>query len=990
MYEKLTHREHVLRRPDTYIGTLEYDETLGMSQGLYKIIDEIIVNAFDEYVRNPKSNEIRLETDGTRVRVMNSACIPSVEDAQLIFGHLLTSSNYDDSKDRFTGGRNGYGAKLTNIYSKIFTVTSSVSSRGEEYEITWRDNMSLMDPPKIRKYSKKSDWLCIEFVPDSVRLGSFSTDTLKRRMIEIGLWGPKVYFNGENISQTFKDYVGEFDASHKQKNWEIYLRKGSEGDVSFVNGVATRKGGTHVEHVLSVISKALGFKVKNHITLFIKVSINKPEFSTQTKDECTSRITDPVEFKPAFIRTVKALGIQNEVDSKKLKKSDGSKRNKITGIPKLDDANWAGTPKSERCTLIITEGDSAKALAVAGLSIVGRDMYGVFPLKGKPKNVRDASVSKLESNNEFSNLKKILGLKQGEVYTNTKKLRYGRLMIMTDADLDGSHIKGLVLNMFEFFWPSLLDIGFVSALVTPVIKADSDWFFTEDDFRTSHKTYKKIKYYKGLGTSTSLEAKEYFKKIESLTVTFQPDSKTKESMNLAFAKNMSPSRKIWLKEYMGLVNKPSIAYGKVQTVHISDFIHKDQVKFSEEDIKRSIPHIADGLKPCQRKVIFACLKKNLEKDSTVAQLSGYIGEVSAYHHGEASLHGTIIGLAQTFTGSNNVNLLVPSGQFGSRLEGGKDHASARYISTRLEPHTKRIFESLDDPLLSWLTDDGKTIEPEFFVPIIPMILVNGADGIATGYSTHIPPCDPNVLVKSMIKLLDKKPLNQDEIVPWFKGFTGKVTRKSPQTWIFHGTYENGCVTELPPGMWIQDYKEFLDRLVESGKIQGYSNHSTESNPRFTIQCDDESILGLSKTVHTSNMFLITRTGIKKFETYEEILLEYMEIRIEFYRKRKAHMLKKYQDKLSHLEMRMRFIECVISGKIEVFRKTKYDIIQSMNRYGFTDETLLNIKTYQYTYEEIERLVNEIQNTRLIHDTLKKTTCINLWKTDLRVLQECMF
>jgi DNA topoisomerase-2 len=738
---------------------------------------------------------------------------------------------------------------------------------------------------------------------------------------------------------------------------------------------------------MSLIAKSLGIKpsqCRSHLELFVKVSMNKPEFSTQTKDECTSRITDSIEFKPKFIKDLKALGIQSELDTKKLKKSDGSKKCKLTGIPKLDDANWAGSARSDQCTLIITEGDSAKALAVAGLSVVGRDTYGVFPLKGKPKNVRGASVLKLESNKEFSDLKKILGLKQGEEYTNTKKLRYGRLMIMTDADLDGSHIKGLVLNMFDYFWPSLLRIGFVVALVTPVIKADSEWFFTEDDFR-GKGPFKKIKYYKGLGTSTSTEAKEYFRRIESLTVSFQSDKNANDSMNLAFAKDRVEDRKTWIKAYMDLLQKPSIPYGKVNRLSISDFIHKDQIKFSEEDNKRSIPHILDGFKPSQRKVIFACLKKNLEKDSTVAQLSGYIGEVSAYHHGEASLHGTIIGLAQDFIGgSNNLNLLVPSGQFGSRLEGGKDHASARYISTRLSPCTRKIFDDRDTPLLTWLVDDGKSIEPEFFVPIIPMILINGADGIGTGFSTFVPPCNQDDVIKNMIRILERKPLIR--MAPWYKGFTGRFVHKATHTWVFHGTFENGCVTELPPGMWIQDYKEFLDRLVESGKISGYENHSTESKPHFIIHGDvTEDDLALTKNIHTSNMFLVTPTGLRKFETYEDILIEYMKYRLALYKKRKAHMLQKYREKLTHLETRMRFIHCVISGTIEVFRKTKAVIMYSMMTHGFTDESLLNIRTYQYTLDEIERLEKEIEDIKQLRRTLEETTSVNLWKNDLLVL-----
>jgi DNA topoisomerase-2 len=992
MYQRLTHREHVLKRPDTYIGTLEFDDELGMSQGLYKIIDEIIVNGYDEYVRNPrKGYQIRLDTDGTTITVSNMTCIPDPNDLELIFGTLLTSSNYDDAKDRYTGGRNGYGAKLANIYSKYFKVTSCDSRNAVQTSIIWRDNMATMDPPVTTSYRNKTDWLHIEFIPS---LGTFSPETLRSRMIEIGIWGPTVFFNGDNVTYTFKDFVGPGLIWHRQGNWEIYVGKSGDGEgfiqKSFVNGIATRKGGTHVDHVVGILAKALDMKpyqLKNHLTLFVKVSINKPEFSTQTKNECTSKITEHVEFKPKFIRDFKSLGIQSVVDTKKLKKTDGAKKATITGIPKLDDANWAGTTRSDVCTLIVTEGDSAKSLAVAGLSIVGRDAWGVFPLKGKPKNVRGASVKQLETNKEFSEIKKILGLKQGETYSDTRSLRYGRLMIMTDADLDGSHIKGLVLNMFEYFWPSLLNLGFVVAMVTPVIKADGAWFFTEEEFRTTGLRPKTIKYYKGLGTSTSAEAKEYFKNIKTLTVQFDVDKDAKDSMCLAFAKDRISDRKVWLRDYMALTQKPHVAYGKLTHLSVSDFIHKDQIKFSEEDIRRSIPHILDGFKPCQRKVIFAAFKKRLVRDMTVAQFSGYVGDVSAYHHGEASLHGTIIGLAQNFTGSNNINLLVPSGQFGSRLDGGKDHASARYISTRLEPVATRIFDSRDDPLLDWRTEDSKSIEPDHFIPIIPMILVNGADGIGTGYSTHVPPCNPADIIANMHRLLEKKPIVA--MSPWFKGFTGRVTRKGNHTWVFHGVCTpDGWVTELPPGKWIQDYKEFLDGLVEAGTIRGYENHSTETTPRFKILATpipSEDQLSLSKNVHTSNMFLITKNGLRKYDTYEEILIDYMKVRLDYYRKRKTHILSELSSRISKLETRMRFITLVIDGHIEVFRKTRTHVEKILGEYMFAPDSwsdLLGIKTYEYTSDELEKLQGLIDQANLEMRTLKQSTIVSLFKNDL--------
>merc|ERR1719453_892185 len=157
---------------------------------------------------------------------------------------------------------------------------------------------------------------------------------------------------------------------------------------------------------------------------------------------------------------------------------------------------------------------------------------------------------------------------------------------------------------------------------------------------------------------------------------------------------------------------------------------------------RSIPCVVDGLKPTQRKVVHCCFRRNLKSDVKVAQLTGYISEHAAYHHGEVSLQGTIIGMAQKFVGSNNVNLLVPSGQFGTRLMGGKDHASSRYIYTRLAPWTRTFFHPDDDQILSYKVEEGQSIEPKHYVPVLPLVLLNGVEGIGTGWSTSVPNYNP--------------------------------------------------------------------------------------------------------------------------------------------------------------------------------------------------------------------------------------------------------
>jgi len=1056
-YERLSHVEHILKRPDTYVGSLAPESSsywirdgdsfkfseLSVSPGLVKIFDEVLVNAIDQYSLHPKKvSKIEIMTSEAGVFVRNYGVSVPIKKheterdskgvplwiPELIFGHLLTSSNYNDEEQRVTGGRNGYGAKLANVFSSKFNI--KISDGKKIYMQTWTDNMSKVEPPDVvTSPDKICPYVSITFYPDWKRFGGPGEfiKLVEKRAWDAAMWCSKaqVYFNKEllqvpSLEEYARMHVGTAPlAKIHTDNFDIIVTHSTSGafqQCSWVNGISTTKGGSHVDKVTKTLVDEIAkdkrcstlkpAQIKSSLFVFVRAVIVNPTFSSQTKAECTSKISETINFKPKFIKDILATGVLEDLLSKgltqvdkELKKPDGSKKARISGIPKLDDANWAGTHRSHECTLIITEGDSAKALAIAGLSVVGRNAFGVFPLRGKPRNVRDASVKQVTDNEEFSNLKKILGLQHGKVYNSLRELRYGRLMIMTDADLDGSHIKGLVLNMFHVYWPKLIELGFVVSMVTPVIKAGKTWYFTEEAFREACQGQSApptgTKYYKGLGTSTSAEAKEYFKQIERLTVAFSSDAHVDESMRLAFAKALADDRKEWLTQHMASPPKV-IPYGTVKTLSVSDFVHRDLSNFSAEDIKRSIPHVSDGLKPSQRKVIYACLKKNLTQDMKVAQLAGYVAEQTAYHHGEASLQGTIVNLAQNFVGSNNMNLLEPSGQFGTRLAGGKDAASSRYIFTRLAPWTKTIFDPTDNSVLKYVVDDGQQVEPEFYSPVLPMILINGAEGIGTGFSCYVPPFDAEAVKHNILCGLDQVPMVP--MKPHFKGFKGKITKTKEHTWVMegvvHGEGSRLHVTELPPGKWIQDFKEHLDDLLEKGTIQKYENHSTETTPDFHIWgagLDDPiKELGLTKTIHTSNMYLIGPNGaVKKYASPEEILVDYMEIRVGTYKRRKAHLLKQLDAEIQWLSEKARFISDVaVHPKIHVFNTPLAQIESQLRREKYDDtiwSKLLDIKTYQYTREEVVKLRDLCTAKIAEREKVKATPVAQMWKNNLHEL-----
>lgn len=1076
-YQKFTQLEHILARPDTYVGSLTKDtDTMwvlnssktGMEQrtvthvpGLFKIYDEILVNAIDQSSTDQTVDSIKVvvdQADGS-VTISNTGTGIPVEThskenmpiPELIFGELLTSSNYDDTVKRTVGGRNGYGAKLANAFSKLFQIEIIDVESQQKLTMSWINNMKEKTKPKVTKKTCTKGLVKITFVPDLERFGMTHIDDdtfalFEKRAYDACACTPDhvgVYFNGKKLAyKNFEKYVDLYIGNKKETSriyessyrWDVAVCHSNDGykQVSFVNGINTSTGGTHVEHVTrklvnTVIQKVTSKNpnsaikatfVKEHLFVFVKATLENPSFSSQTKTECTLKTQSfgsSFECSEDFQKKLLKIGVMDDAlalakhkEMRELSKTDGKKRTTVKGIPKLDDANWAGTSKSAQCTLILTEGDSAKTFAVSGLSVVGRDKYGIFPLRGKLLNVREATPKQLLDNAEINALKQIMGLQQGKVYTNRSELRYGSIQILTDADVDGSHIKGLIINVFHCFWPSLLQFDdFVQAMVTPVIKVskrnEEHSFYTLSDYNlwkesvpcngSSYTT----KYYKGLGTSTSAEAKEYFRNMATSTVRYIDDGDTTNNIELAFKKDNADMRKKWILD--GIKNASTIEYsGNNQAITYSDFVNKDLIQFSIADVERSIPSAIDGFKTSQRKVVFACRKRK-NTEIKVSQLAGYASTESAYHHGEQSLMSTIVGLAQDFVGSNNENILVPKGQFGTRLMGGKDAASPRYIFTMLSQVCQEIIRSEDDPLLKYLDDDGMPVEPEYYVPTIPLVLVNGAEGIGTGYSCSVPCYNPKDIKDNITRCL-----NNEEMVdmcPWYKGFVGTIEKADG------GFKSEGCytlkggtmeITELPVGRWTQDYKEFLDTLLDT-KVSSYENHSTEDKVRFVLKLEPKcakmgrsdilKTFKLTTGISTRNMHLFDSNGhIKKYGSPLEIIEEFVSTRMEFYRRRKEHIVTNLQKTLQILENKVRFIKMVTNDELVIFKKKKDVIISELRYLQFHEDGrngfdyLLNMKLYNLTHEDIVTLEKQHAAANAALATIRKTSTRAMWLSEI--------
>ena len=1112
-YQKVTQYEHILKRPDSYIGSIEFQkerlwvynsetEKLEFREvkyvpGLFKIFDEILVNAADNYQNDKSMKYIKVTIDREKntIKVKNGGRGIPIEIhkkynmyvPQLIFGNLLTSSNYNDNVKKVTGGRNGYGAKLTNIYSKTFIVETAYSEVGKKYYQKFYDNMLKFNEPKIEDYSKE-DFTCITFEPDLSRFGMTELDDdivalFEKRVFDMAGVTPKsvsVYLNNKKLNvKNFEDYIHMYlDATKEEdemdppivyesphERWEVgmSLSESQFQQVSFVNAISTTKGGKHVDYCVEKIIKVIMEKIakkdknlnikpqhiKQHLWIFVNCLIENPVFSSQTKETLTSKKEDfgsEFEFSDSFLKNVIKTNIverclryaKTREEEKNLRKlNSGTKKTaRLIGIEKLDDANWAGTKNSSKCTLILTEGDSAKSLAMAGIEVVGRDAFGCFPLRGKLLNVRECSTNKILKNQEIQYLMKILGIKIGETYTDVKNLRYGSILIMTDQDVDGSHIKGLIINFIHTFWPSLIKLnGFMRQFITPILKASKGKevksFYTIPEYEKWVKSMKnnvkgwKIKYYKGLGTSSNKEAQEYFANIQRHRIDFEyKDEKDDESIDMAFNKKKTEERKNWLMNFDP--NTPPLNLD-VSKISYNKFINRELILFSMYDNQRSIPSVCDGLKPSERKILYGCFKKNLREEIKVAQLVGYISEHTAYKHGEQSLAGTIVAMAQNFVGSNNINLLMPNGQFGTRNKGGKDCASSRYIYTELNKVTRHLFNQNDSPLMDYIFEEGQKIEPKWYLPIIPMILVNGCEGIGTGWRSQLPCFNPHEIIKSIKSKL--KGNGFISLQPWYKGYQGEIIENKDNkghytvTGQYHWDENNPkkvIITEIPIKKWTEDYKYFLQELMgieilsrnneENNKKKGKNNGRKKSQDKSNSEDDEKQkkkkkeiviedirenhtynrvcfevtlldeyakkfkqddelfkkTFNLTSTINIKNMVLFSPEGkLKKYNSIEEILQTFFDLRRQYYVLRKEYMISVLKKEVATLSNKARFIKMVIEDEIVIKRKKRAVLVNELYELKFDTQTMLNEKK-QKTKEELHKEL-ELQNNTNIEE-----------------------
>lgn len=571
-YKKLTDVEHVLLRPGMYVGSIKHKtedipvlvegkfstQSITYNPAFLKIFDEIVSNSVDEHRRNPKKLnqlDVLINPEKGAILVRDNGGIvverhPEHDEwiPELIFSNLKAGSNFDDSEERLVAGTNGVGSTLTNIFSKAFRVKTCDGKR--EFSQQFINNMTNKQEAQVTPTKSKQGYTEIAFMPDFERFEMTTIDAdhmlmLEKRVIDLAACNPKlkVTFNGKDHTfNSFEDYCKLYTSDViyvEGPRWKVGIShsNGSMQQVSFVNSVQTYDGGTHVDyvanqivtHIRDLIKKKHKIEIrpqeiKNHMFLFVQSDIVNPIFASQTKEKLITEVKQfgsSFEFTPQIIKKILTSEIVERILDWAQQKAIAEEKkelrqlNKTLGrskILKLIDAKESS--KRNECSLAIFEGDSASS---AFRKYRDPRTQGAFPLRGKFINVSDLSPLKVVKNKEVTALLSAVGLKLGE---EAKDLRYGKILIYSDADPDGDSIAGLLINFFGRYWPEIFEQEVVCRVVTPIVVAkkgkDKKSFYTSEEFNEWVTDKSKIKgwdieYKKGLAALEDEEYKEIIK-----------------------------------------------------------------------------------------------------------------------------------------------------------------------------------------------------------------------------------------------------------------------------------------------------------------------------------------------------------------------------------------------------------------------------------------------------------------------------------------------
>lgn len=1135
--DSILHRPNVVigSHKEVIVADYVFDQTKGkissnvfsFIEGLYKLFDEAFTNACDHVIRmsscqkgqpvtyikvNIADDTISIINDGKGIRhgFITDSNGKQIRTIEACFTNLNTSSNYKDKDERTTGGMNGLGIKCTSIFSRYLIIESVTN--GELYRQLIENNNTIVHEPQIIKVSHP-DYVSVTFKPDLEYFGVKTFNSMiplfMRRVLDAACLfeDVKVYLNN-NLApiRGLKEYTSLFldDNSfadkdiliieHKIKRYQLAVFPSSvDGHYirfSLINGLAVKEG-NHFQYAIdqlserilirckaikkNIISYLTPNRIKNCLSLILILYIDKPIFTSQTKNKLAMSRDELIDFidflkgindsmidsflkKSSFIERLEMIIMRDkEKESKKiLKKTDGKKSRFVGYIDGYHSANEAGGRLSNKCSLFLAEGKSAIGYIVEARKVFGKagaDYLGVYALNGKMINPKQSSVEVINKNVAFKNLKKILGLNQNEKYETIENLNYGSLIIVSDADIDGIHITSLIINLLTHYWPAFLKNGFIKKLNTPCIKAYLKSGKIEDFVSVAHfnqwiqknsdVAIKNIRYFKGLASNDLHDFEDIFNNINKNLVQFVYDDKSVESLKLAFSSDTEP-RKKWLTNQVFDANS-EVIFDK-QILSFSEFIHDHYKLFGLTSLSRAIPHIMDGFKVAQRKVIYTMLRNSKFKRPTKMLIAGSkVIEKALYVHGDQSLHETMVHLAQNFVGTNNINLLQPLGFFGSRYYGTSKFGCPRYLNIAVHPIAETIFHPEDDAILKYVSEENEVVEPIHYVGVVPMVLINGAQGIAVGFSTRIPKYHPLSITRYIREYLDGKPLTSPTI--FYHGSKCRIEETETKvifTAKYHTEYPNKIiVNDLPPTRTIESFKKHIEILEEcgvvtkfeknfeepvlgsgkkkshepvnwqfeitvsddylSGKIKTVKKKSEDGKSLITIEkCETAELVTIDKiekdfvlksTISKENMYLFnSQNAITKYPSVKAILNEFIETRMKYYEIRKAHLIDSLNKDYELISCKYFFVKAIVDGKLEVRQRKRSDIeadlianwpeIKKLNGYDY----LFALKINHLTKEKLDQLKQELDNIVMLLEEMKKKKIKDMYLEDLNAFE----
>ena len=936
------------------------------------------------------------------------------------------------------------------------------------YRQRFENNLAVTHPPDLRKPTVKdgkASLTQIRWKVDLQRLGMTAPidgdvlAMLRTRMFDVAACTAErlaVSVDGQRVPvKSLKDYatamgdalVGRDVVEEATARMEVcFMNVETMGAcvVGFVNGVRCSTG-THVEFVWRKLCDAMSEQLtkrmkrpvvvkkdqlKDHVGLVINATVVNPSFSSQTKEKLDTPVqrlgVQAFALSAATVRAMDKFGImdalraaQETLDAKLVQKAVKSDRARMQTIPKYEKA--LKLTSKEPCSLYLTEGDSAKALAVAGFSVVGRDYNGVFPLRGKLVNVQGMSVSKALEHKEIKHLTQILALDPHASYTRETALQlpYRHLVIFTDQDTDGAHIMGLVLNWLRIFYPTLLAAlpDFVHRFATPIIRAkigsETRSFFSQPEYDEwiGHRQPSSVKYYKGLGTSTGEDAKRYFSDIEAHRFPLRySGTACAAAVDCLFNGGMTGERKRLLE-----VADPAayIQYGR-DDITFATVCLTELVQHGLADNRRSIASAIDGLKPSQRKVLHVMLSRPAG-ECKVAQLAAAVAEKTAYHHGEKSMVQTMVAMAQPWMGACNIALLKPNGMFGSRHDVRTEHSAERYIFTERHAIAPLIFPAADRCVLEYAQDDGRVVEPKYFVPIVPFVLINGTDGIGTGWRSALPAFAAKSVIDNVRRLVKDPNASLQNIQPDYFGFKGTVHADEKGDWIFTGTYVIETpttlrITELPPKVWTSPYVEWMrETLIGDGDnrfVLSIEDHSLDSDVNLLIKVKsnmavtlkDRDIVKqfkLSLRVHMTQLNLFDETDtLMHFDTVDQIMRKHAAVRRALYATRISAQITSLTREEQIAVSKARFVREVRAQTLVPSGMTKPALEAALAAANYYNDDggykyLHSVGVFSLTRDASAALEAEADKLSDMVRKLKATTPEDVWLAELDELHEAI-